>query len=182
MNIVQLNTVNLGGDIVIKKSEGGSESGGNGGGDNGDWAYYQGIPLPADESMESLILMWGVRAEFKQLIGNYTAPHEWWFTARGSLADLMTVVDSGQDDYKGSYQMALDLSQRVRTTRGSGLIDLSYRDLIYGDETHPDWELIQGAREWNPLYNMIKALPQITKEEWDRDDYTGVILGTETTE
>lgn len=31
MNIVQLNTVNLGGDIVVKKSEGGS---------SGGWRYY----------------------------------------------------------------------------------------------------------------------------------------------
>ena len=179
MNVIQLNTVNLGGDIVVKKSE--ASSGGSA--SEGDWAYYQGIPLPAEElTIESLLPMVGIRAEFKQLIGRWKAPHEWWFTSRGSLADLFYIVSSGQDDYQGPFQMALDLSQRVRTTRSGGFINTSYRDLIYGDETHPDWDLIQYAREVNPLYNRIKALPQITKEEWDRDDYTGVILGTETTE
>lgn len=175
----------LDGGVIIKTGTAPAPPSGDNGGNasEGDWAYYQGVPFPEGEpTMESISLMVGVRAEFKRLTGDFTAPHEWWFTARGSLFDLMTVVSSGQDDYQGPYQMALDLSQRVRSTRNGFPVNLSYRDLIYGDETHPDWVKIQWAREQNPLYNMIKALPQITKEEWDRDDYTGVILGTETTE
>ena len=155
--------------------------GGNGGSTSeGDWEYYEmSTFLPQTDAglgeMAVYFMLWGVRAELKKLVGYYNSK-KWWFTVRGSYLDFETLLDSGQDDYDGPTYIAIDLSQRIKSTRSGALIDLSYREILYADSTHPQWRIIEICRQQMPLITAMLNATKISKEEWERDDYTGVIL------
>ena len=152
--------------------------GGNGGSVEGDWEYYKfdtSVMGGASEA-EITVAFIGVRMNMKRLVGDWKTK-AWRKTIRGSVYDCM-ILEGGGDSYTGAIpQVALDLSQRANMYKYDGSSEgYTFRELLYADNTHPLFELLQAIRTMHPIYMLFSQLEKITKEEWERDDYTGVIL------
>lgn len=152
---------------------------GGGGSTEGDWEYYKFDLSVLGESApeeEVAIMLMGLRIDVKRLVGDWITK-EWRETIRGSAYDFM-ILEGGGDSYKGAIpQVALDLSQRTNVYKYDGISEgYTLRELLYADDTHPLFELLQIIRPMHPVYLMFSKFEKISKEEWERDDYTGVIL------
>lgn len=150
-----------------------------GGSTEGDWEYYKfdlsvsGESAPEEEVANMLM---GLRIDMKRLVGDWTTK-EWRKTIRGSAYDFM-ILKGGGDSYTGAIPyVALDLSQRANLYKYNGLSEgYTLRELLYADDTHPLFEILQTIRTMHPVYLLFSKFEKISKEEWERDDYTGVIL------
>jgi hypothetical protein len=114
--------------------------------------------------------------DMKRLVGDWKTK-AWRKTIRGSVYDIM-ILEGGGDSYTGAIpQVALDLSQRANLYKYDGSsVGYTFRELLYADDTHPLFEFFQTIRPMLPVYLLFSKLEKISKEEWERDDYTGVIL------
>lgn len=151
----------------------------SGGGESGDWEYYKfdlSVLGEIASEAEIAVAFMGVRMDMKRLVGDWITK-EWRKTIRGSAYDFV-ILEGGGDSYTGAIpQVALDLSQKANLYRYDGRSEgYTFRELLYADDTHPLFELLQSIRTMHPVYMLFSKLEKITKEEWERDDYTGVIL------
>ena len=142
-----------------------------------DWEYYKfdlsNFGMPSEEELAITFL--GVNVIFKRLVGDWKTK-VWRKTIIGSTYDYI-ILEGGGDSYTGAIpQVALDLSQCAKLYTASDSIEYTYRELLYADETNPKYEIITFIRNMHPVYQIFSSLEKISKEEWDRKDYTGVIL------
>lgn len=152
---------------------------GSGGGElEGDWEYYKfdSSVMGSAPEEEIALAFFGVRMDVKRLVGDWKTK-VWRKTIRGSSYDYV-ILEGGGDSYKDAIpQVALDLSQRANLYKYDGSSEgYTFRELLYADDTHPLFELLQVIRTMHPVYMLFSKLEKISKEEWLRDDYTGVVL------